>query len=181
MDKRQFDISTIIKSVKKAYCEDMKEFYTSYKLISNNSDPGLRWDFINTNINDKLSNDIYKTILVKRGPWKQIIVYNTEDKRLYFVMREYRYKNVKEDKKRKNLHLIQILGSVNEANENEASIAFKKKLPEYISKAKEYILLTYEYNENVNEFDFICRKITSKFKCNYKEQYNSNSISEIAN
>ena len=147
----------------------MKKFHESYKLTTRNGDPGVRWDFINTNIEYNFKDNIYKTLLVKRGYWNQIVVYNTYDKRLYFLMRENRYKEVKREKKRKNLHLIQMLGSVNE-EKSEAKEILKQKLPEYISKAKEYILVTYEYNENNSKFNFVCRKITPKFECKYEEK-----------
>lgn len=181
MDKTKLDIRLITKSVKKVYDKDMIEFHKHYNLTTRNGDPGMRWDFINTNIEESFKDEIYKTLLVKRGYWNQIVIYNIHDKRLYFVMREYRYKDVKKDKKRKNLHLIQILGSVNEKDKSEASIVLKQKLPEYVSKAKEYILITYEYNENNGQCDFIGRKITSKFKYDYKEEWNSDLDLEEAN
>lgn len=176
MDRREVDISLITKSVKKAYDKDMIDFHNHYKLTTRNGDPGIRWDFINTNIEENFNKDMYKTLLVKRGYWNQIVVYNTYDKRLYFIMRENRYKEVKKDKKRKNLHLIQMLGLVNEKDKSEAKMILKQKLPEYISKAKEYILITYEYNENNNKYDFKVRKITSKFKCKYEEKWGSDLI-----
>ncbi|CEO32720.1 DUF5986 family protein [Paraclostridium sordellii] len=176
MDRREVDISLITKIVKKAYHKDMIDFHNHYRLTTRNGDPGIRWDFINTNIEDNFKEDMYKTLLIKRGYWNQIVVYNTYDKRLYFVRRESRYQEVKKDKKRKNLHLIQMLGSVNEKDKSEAKVIFKQKLPEYISKAKEYILITYEYNENNNKCDFKVRKITSKFKCNYEEKWDSDLI-----
>lgn len=181
MDNIKYDIQLITKSVKKVYHRDMLDFHKHYNLITRNGDPGIRWDFINTNIDNNFKGEIYKTLLVKRGYWNQIVVYNTYDKRLYFVMRETRYKDVKRDKKRTNLHLIQILGAVNESDKSEASEILKKKLPEYISKANEYILITYEYNENTGKCDFIGRKITSKFKCNYKEMWDSDiaAIEEV--
>lgn len=181
MDKRNFDIQCIIKSVNKVYDKDMVEFHKKYNLITRNGDPGIRWDFINTNINEIFNDDNYKTLLVKRGYWNQIVVYNISDKRLYFVMRESRYKDVKKDKKRTNLHLIQILGSVNDTDKNEATETLKQKLPEYISKANEYILITYEYNENNNKSHFIGRKITSKFKCNHKEEWDSDLVLDKVN
>ncbi|MDB8801227.1 DUF5986 family protein [Romboutsia sp. 1001216sp1] len=181
MNKREIDIQRIINSVKKAYYKDMPEFYNDRKLITHNGDPGIRWDFINTNINNIFTEDDYKILIVKRGFWNQIVIYNTYDKRLYFIMRENRYKDIKRDKNRKNLHLIQILGAVNENEETEASEVIKQKLPEYISKAKEYILITYEYNENQSKFDFIGRKITSKFRCSYKEEFDNKLNLEEAN
>ncbi|KPI53008.1 hypothetical protein KW95_04490 [Clostridioides difficile] len=92
----------------------MIDFHKHYNLSTRNGDQGIRGDFINTNIENNFKEDIYKILVVKRGYWNQIVIYNTYDKRLYFVMRESRYKDVKKDKKRKNLNLIQILGSVNE-------------------------------------------------------------------
>lgn len=173
MERRKTDIRRITRSVKEACIDDMKKFHESYNLLTRNGEPGLKWDFINTNIEKYFKEDTYKTLLVKRGYWNQIVIYNLYDKRLYFVMRENRYKEVKRDKKRKNLHLIQMLGSVNEVDKNEAYIVLKQKLPEYVSKAKEYILITYEYNENSGKCEFIGRKITSKFKCNYEEKWDS--------
>lgn len=181
MDERKLDIQRITKSVKKVYDKDIVEFRKRYNLITQNGDPGIRWDFINTNIEENFKDKNYKTVLVRRGYWNQIVVYNLADKRLYFIMRENRYKDVKRDMKRKNLHLIQILGSVNEKDKSEASEILKQKLPEYISKSKEYILITYEYNENDDRCYFIGRKITSKFKCYYEEKWNSDLMLEGIN
>lgn len=180
MDKTKNDIQLITKSVKKVYHKDMIDFHKHYNLATRNGDPGIIWDFINTNIENNFERDIYKILLVKRGYWDQIVVYNICDQIVYFVMRESRYKDVKKDKKRKNLHLIQILGSINEKDKSEASEVLKQKLPEYISKAKEFILITYEYNENSDKCDFIGRKITSKFKCSYEDNLNNDlDIEEV--
>lgn len=181
MDKMQLDISRITKSIRKAYGGDMANFYDRYSLITNNAEPGLRWDFINTNIGEQFKDEIYKILLVQRGYWNQVLIYNNRDKRLYFIMREDRYKEVGRDKKRKSLHLVQILASVNEEEESEASREFKLKLPEYVSKAKEFILITYEYDKNNYKFDFIGRKITSKFKSIYEKEWSSHSLNETGN
>lgn len=45
----------------------MLEFHEHYKLVTRNGDPGITWDFINTNIDKSFKADIYKTLLVKRG------------------------------------------------------------------------------------------------------------------
>lgn len=181
MERRKSDIRRITRSVKEACIDDMKKFHESYNLVTRNGDPGLKWDFINTNIEKSFKEDMYKTLLVKRGYWNQVVIYNLYDKRLYFVMMENRYKEVSRDKKRKNLHLIQMLGSVNEEDESEAYRELKQKLPEYVSKAEEYILITYEYNKNSGKFDFIGRKITSNFKCYYEERWDSDEVVEEIN
>lgn len=100
---------------------------------------------------------------------------------LYFIMRENRYKEVRRDKKRKNLHLVQILASVNEVEESDASREFRLKLPEYVSKAKEYILITYEYDKNNYKFDFVGRKITPKFKSIHENEWSSYLLKETGN
>ncbi|MCR1875132.1 DUF5986 family protein [Paraclostridium bifermentans] len=181
MDRTKVDMRRITRSVKKACFDDMKKFHESYNLVTRNGDPGLKWDFINTNIEKSFKEDIYKTLLVKRGYWNQIVIYNLYDKRLYFVMMENRYKEVSRDNKRKNLHLIQMLGSVNEEDKSEAYRDLKQKLPEYVSKAEEYILITYEYNKNSGKCDFTGRKITSNFKCYYEEKWNSDAVLEEVN
>ncbi|MDO7204474.1 DUF5986 family protein [Paraclostridium bifermentans] len=51
-NKMNKDINYIVKSINKAYYKDMKSFYKNYNLITRNGDAGIKWDFINTNIEE---------------------------------------------------------------------------------------------------------------------------------
>ncbi|GKZ02126.1 hypothetical protein ANS017_14290 [Paraclostridium bifermentans] len=180
-NKMNKDINYIVKSINKAYYKDMKSFYKNYNLITRNGDAGIKWDFINTNIEENFEEDKYKIILVRRGGWNQVLVYNIEEKRIYFIMRESRFQTIRKDKKRKNLHLIQMLGSLNEKVENDASKSLKAILPEYIQKSKDYILITYEYYESIGQCKFKYRRINSKLKVYNEESWRSNIRLEEAN
>ena len=90
--------------------EQTKEEIERAGLITGDGTPGRIWDFINTNLYNRLGTVDCMVHTKKRGCWEMVLTYDPDTDYIYTVMREKRYSELyAERSKRKNMHYLDIL------------------------------------------------------------------------
>jgi len=130
-------IKLIIKAIndsKKQY----KEYARLARLATSNGKYIGRWDYIFTNIRDAFLEDSFEPVTISRGPlWEFIAIYQKDMKLLYLVLREDRFREIKNDAS-SPYHYVRVLNSQNYHLQEEKSqqIAF---FPDIQIPSYEYI------------------------------------------
>lgn len=90
--------------------EQTKEEIERANLKTGNGTPGRIWDFLNTNLCNRLKTVDCMAHTKKRGCWEMVLTYDPNTGYIYTVMREKRYSDLyAERSKRKNMHYLDIL------------------------------------------------------------------------
>ncbi|GEM_PF-2682721 len=99
--------SAIIQAVQNGIREDMRDFWLENKLSSRNSRHGLKWDFINTNLDKKLQIPRLECKIIDRKIWEFPIIFDNITGNLYLVTREKNFWRIKKERnKRKSPHYV---------------------------------------------------------------------------
>lgn len=86
----------IVGSIANALKDDILDFRDEKKLLTNNCEPGLKWDYINTNIISRLSGDDFVVAPFDRRIWKMILIYDVQTQCLYTLMRTKTFFDLKD-------------------------------------------------------------------------------------
>lgn len=102
--------SIIVKAIYDATGDDINEDVRSRRLKTQNSTPFRIWDLINTNVCREIDGLDCITHSAKRGPWELVIIYDTESKFIYTIMREKRFRDLHRKLcSRKKMHYVDML------------------------------------------------------------------------
>lgn len=105
---------SVIQALTDARRIDINEFVKEFALESFNGIDFLIWDFINSNLIRNAADERLITIKVKRGRWTLVLLYDTELKYLYTLMKSKRFKQLQDQrKKRSTAHYIDALSLLN--------------------------------------------------------------------
>lgn len=92
----------LVECIENAVSDDIKYDISSNDFFTTNSKSFRIWDFINSNIKKEFDNSLIKVAKTNRGFWEFVIVYNNENKNLYTIMREKRFKELQNDRNKRN-------------------------------------------------------------------------------
>lgn len=105
---------SIIQAITDAFRKDAQDFAAEFDLETKNGNHFLKWDFINTNLIRNVSDDKLLTIKRKRGNWELILLYDSETRYLYSLMKRKRFIQLAEQRKnRTKAHYLDALVSFN--------------------------------------------------------------------
>lgn len=120
MDKNKLELLpdkykvSIIQAMTDAVRSDIDDFLNEFHLESFNGIDFLKWDFINTNLVRNSVDGRLIAIKLKRGRWTLILLYDTELKYLYALMRHKRFWQLQDQRKsRVQPHYIDALSYLN--------------------------------------------------------------------
>ncbi|MEK5161201.1 DUF5986 family protein [Paenibacillus sp. FSL R5-0527] len=106
---------SVIQAITDAKRIDINEFIKEFELESFNGIDFLVWDFINSNLIRNAADERLISIKVKRGRWTLVLLYDTELKYLYTLMKHKRFKQLQDQrKKRSTAHYIDALALLND-------------------------------------------------------------------
>jgi len=106
---------SVIQALTDAKRTDIHEFIREYALESFNGIDFLLWDFINSNLIRNAADERLIPIKVKRGRWTLLLLYDTELKYLYTLMKHKRFKQLRDQRKnRSTVHYIDALAQIND-------------------------------------------------------------------
>lgn len=89
---RKSFVQTIFTAIQEGLQEDYQSFTSNRKLITSNSKCSLRWDIVNTNLNESLQN--IEIAFPSMGFWKFALLLDKENRELYTLMNRKRYDNI---------------------------------------------------------------------------------------
>jgi len=105
---------SVVQALTDAKRTDINEFINEFALESFNGIDFLVWDFINSNLIRNAADERLISIKVKRGRWTLVLLYDTELKYLYTLMKHKRFKQLHDQrKKRSTAHYIDALALLN--------------------------------------------------------------------
>ncbi|MEB9855897.1 hypothetical protein BW897_12685 [Bacillus cereus] len=87
----------IIQALVDALGQDVKEYKEEKQNYTGNGIPHIKWDFINTRLNNYLDNEEFLIRPIRRGFYEHIQVYHKETCLMFVLMREYRYEDLKKE------------------------------------------------------------------------------------
>lgn len=70
--------------------EDYQSFESKFITKTHNAKPGLRWDFVNSNVIEKLSVLNIEVAVTQRGAWEMVVIFSKEDNCIFTLMRRSR-------------------------------------------------------------------------------------------
>lgn len=104
----------VIQALTDAKRTDIHEFIREFALETFNGIDFLLWDFINSNLIRNAADDRLIPIKVKRGRWTLLLLYDTELKYLYTLMKQKRFKQLQDQREnRSTAHYIDALAQLN--------------------------------------------------------------------
>ena len=74
--------------------EDYQSFESKILTKTHNAKPSLRWDFINTNVIEKLETFNIDVAVVQRGFWEMLVIFSKEDNCIFTLMRKNRLETI---------------------------------------------------------------------------------------
>ena len=74
--------------------EDYQSFEGKIITKTHNAKPGLRWDFINTNVIEKLESLNIEVAVAQRGFWEMVVIFSKEDNCIFTLMRKNRLETI---------------------------------------------------------------------------------------
>lgn len=123
-----------------------KEHITVNRTITNIGATGTKWDMINSECKDALSDKRYDIVVCKRGVWQLVLIYDKETKALYTLMKEKRFEELSKLVRKDKVHYLEAITTVNKwlAGEEIEQLAlfddFNKLKAEKIDKTVEQLL-----------------------------------------
>ena len=90
--------------------EKSHDYFTSNRTITNNGREGERWNYINEEVKNTLS-DKFEVSLCKRRIWEIILIYDKETKCLYSLMKDKRLGELREEIKSNGMHYATVLAT----------------------------------------------------------------------
>lgn len=156
----------IAQSIRRAYKKCIK-LYKDNNLTTNIGKPYVIWDFIYSSLNKTFKNNAKILLkIIKNGSWNQIILFNSESKVLYFIMKESRYVTIK--KQGKSKHLLAVLSNLNENKIDKIPKKISNKIYDTLQSLpympNECILITFDYDENSNIDKYKAYKLKSNLQ-----------------
>lgn len=152
----------IAQSIRRAY-KNCTKLYKDYNLTTNTGKPYVIWDFIYSSLNKTFRNNAKISLrIIKNGSWNQIILFNSESKVLYFIMKESRYVTIK--RQGKNKHLLAVLSNLNEHKIDKIPKKIHDTLQSLPYIPDECILITFDYDENSNIDKYKAYKLKSNLQ-----------------
>lgn len=98
-----------------------------------------RWNFIFNNIKNSFLDKPFKCYVISRGAlWEFVVVYNTDTKILYVLLKEDRFFDIKKDSNSK-YHYVKVLNSSNYCFQKEKKSEQMSLLPDLNSEPDEYV------------------------------------------
>lgn len=105
---------SVIQAITDAKRTDIQDFIREYEPESLNGIDFLVWDFINSNLVRNAADDRLIAIKIKRGRWTLVMLYDTELKYLYTLMKHKRFKQLQNQRKNRSAaHYIDALALLN--------------------------------------------------------------------
>lgn len=74
--------------------EDYQSFESHFMTKTHNAKPSLRWDFINTNVMEKLKEMDIEVAITQRGFWEMLVIFSKEDNCIFTLMRKNRFEDI---------------------------------------------------------------------------------------
>lgn len=112
------DLKTkIIQAIYDGYKNDILDFKREYPLETYNCIPFMKWDFINTNIINRVNDEKFQCFKISRGRWKLILLYDKDTKYLYVMMNKNRFEQLQDELQNRinnnKVHYIDALALIN--------------------------------------------------------------------
>lgn len=112
------DLKTrIIQAIYDGYKNDILDFKREYPLETYNCIPFMKWDFINTNIVNRINDEKFQCFKISRGRWKLILLYDKDTKYLYVMMNKDRFEQLQDELQNRinnnKVHYIDALALIN--------------------------------------------------------------------
>ncbi|MDB5052320.1 MAG: phiCD27 1 [Bacilli bacterium] len=105
---------SIIQALTDAIRKDIYDFIEEFDLETSNGIHFLKWDFINSNLIRNAADGRLHCIKIKRGRWELVLLYDTELKYLYTLMKHKRFIQLQDQKKKRaKAHYIDALALLN--------------------------------------------------------------------
>lgn len=106
--------------------ERFNEHIRNARTVTNMGYTGTKWDMINTECKDALSEKKYDVVVYKRGVWQLILMYDKDIKTLYTLMKEKRYEDICKTVKSNKVHYLEAITTVNKGlvEEKQEQMAF---------------------------------------------------------
>lgn len=90
--------------------EKSNDYFTSNRTITKNGREGERWNYINEEVKNTLS-DKFEVSLCQRRIWGIILIYDKETRCLYSLMKDKRLRELREDIKSNGMHYATVLAT----------------------------------------------------------------------
>lgn len=185
--------------------EDYQSFESKIITKTHNSKPGLRWDFINTNIIEKLENLNIEAAVTQRGFWEMVIILSKEDNCIFTLMRKNRLDSILVNPEKNAPVYLRALTMLNEdlglgtpelfeieTDKNDLVFVLNKlcqNLTSSFSEQKQiYKIITFDTDSNfritdfrLNVLDYTCYRLSEENLLNSVKPVYSNEIPQAEN
>lgn len=105
--------SIIIQAICDGNKKDIEDFNKENNLYTSNNIHMLKWDFINTNLAQKLRGEKFVCYKVKRGIWQFVLIHDIENNVYYSLMNEKNLLEIRENvQKRFNKSVVHYLDAL---------------------------------------------------------------------
>lgn len=185
--------------------EDYQSFESKIMTKTHNARSGLRWDFINTNIIEKLENLNIEVAVVQRGFWEMIVLYSKEEDCIFTLMRKSRLEAILVNPEKNAPIYLRSLTTLNEEMGLERPMLFEiesdksnlisvlnkfcQNLTLNLSESKpNYKIITFDTDNNfrvidyrLNVLDYTCHKLYDENLFDSVKPVYSNEILQVEN
>ena len=147
---------TIYSSISEAINEDYVSITSQRALHTNNSKYSLKWDLINSNILERLTEENIEVKIVKAGCWSFLLILNKDDMTLYSLMNSKRYETICSNPEKNAPLYIQALKELNsrlgfamnplfDLTDNNSELANRlKRMCNLFSSSTDFSKITYK-------------------------------------
>lgn len=94
--------------------EDYQSFVSRVPTKTHNAKPDIRWDFINTNVIEKLKNLNIEVAVAQRGFWEMLVIFSQEDNCIFTLMRKSRLEAIEAHPEKNAPLYLRALTTLNE-------------------------------------------------------------------
>lgn len=183
--------------------EDYQSFESKIMTKTHNAKSGIRWDFINTNIIEKLENTNIEVAVVQRGFWEMIVIYSKEENCIFTLMRKSRLEDILVNPEKNAPIYLRALTTLNEELGLERPMLFEiesdksdlisvlnklcQNITSNLSELKpNYKIITFDTDTNfriidyrLNVLDYTCHKLYDENLLDSVKPVYSNEILQV--
>lgn len=107
LDEKEHIVESIINGLEKS-----NNYFDSNRTITKNGREGERWNYINQEVKVELSGyEKFDVSLCKRKIWEIILIYDKETRNLYSLMKDQRFRELRDDIEENGLHYAAVIAS----------------------------------------------------------------------
>lgn len=185
--------------------EDYQSFESKFITKTHNAKPWLRWDFVNSNIIEKLGVLNIEVAVTQRGAWEMLVVFSKEDNCIFTLMRRSRLETILINPKKNAPIYLRALTTLNEdlglgnpmlfeIESDKSGLLFVlnklcQNLTSNISESKpNYKIITFDTDSNfrITDYrlfvlDYTCHKISEESLLDSAKPVYSNEILQAEN